>query len=90
MPKRRVFANAAVTSAEHTHSLHIDSAARPVKRTRTEASDPGTSDRTEGQTSYSSVERPATALRSFFSSAASSAQRPASSRIIAIEEGEGK
>ena len=72
MPKRRVFANAAVTSAEHTHSLHIDSAARPVKRTRTEASDPGTSDRTEGQTSYSSVERPATALRSFFSSAVSS------------------
>ena len=72
MPKRRVFANAAVTSAEHTHSLHIDSAARPVKRTRTEASDPGTSDRTEGQTSYSSVERLATARRSFFSSAVSS------------------
>ena len=72
MPKRRVFANAAVTSAEHTHSLHIDSAARPVKRTRTEALDPRSSDRTEGQTSYSSVERPATALRSFFSSAVSS------------------
>ena len=72
MPKRRVFANAAVTSAEHTHSLHIDSAARPVKRTRTEALDPRSSDRTEGQTSYSSVERPATAPRSFFSSAVSS------------------
>ena len=38
----------------------------------------------------SSAQRPATALRSFFSSAASSAQRPVSSRIIAIEEGEGK
>ena len=72
MPKRRVFANAAVTSAEHTHSLHIDSAARPVKRTRTEALDPRSSDRTEGQTSYSSVERPATAPGSFFSSGVSS------------------
>ena len=38
--------------------------------------------------SLSSAQRPATAQRSFFSSAASSAQRPASSRIIAIEEGE--
>ena len=57
MPKRP-FTNAAVTSAEHTHSLHIDSAARPVKRTRTEALDPRSSDRTQGQTSYSSAERP--------------------------------
>ena len=71
MPKRP-FTNAVVTSAEHTHSLHIDSAARPVKRTRTEALDPRSSDRTQGQTSHSSVERPATAPRSFFSSAVSS------------------